>query len=174
MSVGEGIEYVRQPAPSRTATRRGSTRHPARPARCADVLSERVCTGQTTLAALGAGVGLSGPSVSATVLGAVPPERYALGAALNSAHQQLGTALGVATLSSLAVALFRIGLPDTVPPSATGSLKSTLTYVAPVDDGLIDQVRSSFTSAFAVTMSAAAAGCLVAAAIVWFTMRPPE
>lgn len=126
------------------------------------------------LITVGAGVGISGPSVSATVLGVVPSKRFAMGAALNSTHQQLGTTLGIALFSSAAAALFRTDLPCAVPRSDSGTLTSALGYAKSAGGSLADQVRGSFASAFALTMASASACCVVAAAIAWVALRPCE
>lgn len=119
----------------------------------------------TGLALLGLGTGFSGPSVTSTVLGAVPRRRAGMGSALNDTHQQMGIAAGVAAIGGLLAALYRTGLPASVPAGREGSLAATLAHAAALGDpALAEAARGAFTDAQSATMLVSA-GCALAGAV---------
>lgn len=67
----------------------------------------------TTLA--GVGYGISFALVADTAVGAVPPERAGAAGAIAETSNEIGNALGIALLGSLAALLFRLHGPDLAP-----------------------------------------------------------
>jgi len=120
-----------------------------------------VCIG---LALAGGGVGMAGPSVTTTVLGAVPENRVVMGAALNSTHQQLGTAAGIAVLGTVEHLVFTARLSQDHPMINTDSLVSAL---AQAGTGTRHEVavQAAFGVAQAAIMALAAVLCLIAALV---------
>ncbi|UNS95501.1 MFS transporter [Streptomyces tubbatahanensis] len=118
---------------------------------------------------VGGGNGFAGPAVTSTVLGAVPKDRAGLGSALNDTHQQFGVALGVALLGGLVAAVYRAGLPATVPGEARGALAATLDHSRGLPEGRGDALaaaaRTAFTQAQTATMLAAA-GCVTVGVVI--------
>jgi MFS family permease len=60
---------------------------------------------------MAAGMGLSAPSLTAAVLGGLPPERAGLGSGINSAAREIGAALGVAVVGTVLNAHNALGSP---------------------------------------------------------------
>ncbi|MEV5540312.1 MFS transporter [Saccharopolyspora shandongensis] len=113
------------------------------------------------LALLGLGAGFSSPAVTSVVLGAVPRHRAGMGSALHDTHQQLGIALGVATIGAVLSAVYRselhvhTGIDD-------GSLALTLLRGDP-------EIARAGVDAFLTAQSATmfiAAGCAVVGAVI--------
>ncbi|MCB0905803.1 MAG: MFS transporter, partial [Nocardioidaceae bacterium] len=78
------------------------------------------------LVGLGAGLGVAMAPASAALMGSFPREHAGVGAAMNDTMQEIGAALGVAVLGSLAAASYRHGLPSDVPGAARGSYGAAL------------------------------------------------
>ncbi|TQS40159.1 MFS transporter [Cryptosporangium phraense] len=108
----------------------------------------------------------AGPLVSLAtglVLGAVPPSEAGSAGALNETSGEFGFALGIATLGSLGVAVYRatIDLPAGLTPVDAARARDTLTEAAQVAAGLPDKLGSDVLTAahqaFTTGMQAAAA-----------------
>ncbi|MEU9338012.1 MFS transporter [Streptomyces sp. NPDC048290] len=115
----------------------------------------------------GAGSGLASPAVHTTVLGAVPPDRAGMGSALNDTHQQLGIALGVACIGSIAAAGYRYFAPPSLNVDTGSSLGSTLNDLTADQQHLIDSAHLAFTQAQSAAMLICAAFALTGALIAW-------
>ncbi|MFJ2743199.1 MFS transporter [Streptomyces sp. NPDC087440] len=100
----------------------------------------------------GIGYGISFSVVADTAVSAVPPERAGSAAAIAETSNELGNALGIALLGSLATLLFRLQGPD-----LAGTLDETLNLPA-----LTPALATTAKSAFVTGLHAAAA---VAAAL---------
>ncbi len=125
-----------------------------------------VFAGLMPVAALGADV----------VLGAAPPERAGAASAISETSQELGLALGIALLGSIATAVYRGQLAGTVPADVPGTAaeaaRDTLGGATGVADQLpvavLDAAADAFTNgmqAAAAVSAAALAGVALAAAI---------
>lgn len=119
-----------------------------------------------------------------TVTGSAPPERAGAASALSETTQELGGALGIAVLGSIATATYRTQLGpvlDGLPTSAAGAARDTLAGAVGAADPLPAAVLTQAIAAFNDGLHAAAA---VGAAVVVVTAglaagalrpaRPPE
>jgi EmrB/QacA subfamily drug resistance transporter len=64
---------------------------------------------------MGAGMGLAGAPATESIMGSLPPERANIGSAVNDTTRELGGALGVAVVGSIASSLVTGQLADGVP-----------------------------------------------------------
>ncbi|MEV6925912.1 MFS transporter [Dactylosporangium sp. NPDC051485] len=120
------------------------------------------------LAITGAGVGLAlTPSMDA-VLGSLPRDDAGSGTAITMTLRQVGGALGVALLGSLASAVYRDGL-DTAPETARQSISAAVLLAARTGDrALALAARTSFLDAMAAVLLVCAAIAVVGAVLVAF------
>ncbi|WP_037078095.1 MFS transporter [Pseudonocardia spinosispora] len=101
-------------------------------------------------AVAGVGYGISFAVVADTAVGAVPPERAGSAAAIAETSNEIGNALGIALLGSLAALLFRL-----LGPAVAPTLDETL-QLAGLSPALAEQARSAFvTGVHAVAATAA-------------------
>ncbi|MEV5441248.1 MFS transporter [Streptomyces sp. NPDC052644] len=99
----------------------------------------------------GVGYGISFSVVADTAVGAVPPERAGSAAAIAETSNEIGNALGIALLGSLAALLFRLQ-----GPGVAGTLDETL-GVPGLAPAVIGQAKSAFVSGLHVAAAVAAA-----------------
>ena len=111
-------------------------------------------------------LGLGAVATLATdlVVAAAPPERAGAAAAISETGSELGGALGIAVLGSIATAVYRGLLGSGVPATARDSLGGAVA-TSGGDTALLDAARDAFTEGFHVAAFVAAA-VLVVAAIV--------
>ncbi|MEU3687581.1 MFS transporter [Streptomyces narbonensis] len=126
-----------------------------------------------TAAALGLAVIMFGAapiSVLGTALavGAAPPEKAGAAAATGQTAYDLGLALGIAVTGSVAVAVYRTGIPADAPAAAHESLGAALSLT---DEGVIAQAREAFTTALHTASGLSAAFALVTAVVVLALLR---
>ncbi|MFH8558057.1 MFS transporter [Streptomyces celluloflavus] len=140
-----------------------------------------------SLAILGLGVGLAMTVASVTLLAATPAHETGGAAAIEETCYELGAALGVAMLGSLAVGLYRTHLPaldlsgpelNAVRDSVGEAAHVAQTLGGPFGQSLLDTVSRAYTTAVTPTFVVAAALALTAAAVVWRwiprNLRPTE
>ncbi|GAA2801950.1 MFS transporter [Saccharopolyspora taberi] len=114
----------------------------------------------TVLAGIGYGISFS--VVADTAVAAVPPERAGAAAAIAETSNEIGNALGIALLGSLAALIFRLQGPD-----LAGTLNETLQV-----PGLAPAVIGDAKTAFVTGLHAAAAiAAIVHGALGVFTLR---
>ena len=111
------------------------------------------------------------------VVGAAPPERAGAASAISETTQELGLALGIAILGSIATAVYHGRLADAVPadvaPAAAGAARDTLGGATGAADELPAALLATAGEAFTAGLQTAAvigavtlAGAAVVAAIV--------
>jgi EmrB/QacA subfamily drug resistance transporter len=107
---------------------------------------------------LGAGMGLAGAPATESILASLPRERANIGSAINDTTRELGGALGVAVLGSIAASLYTGRLPGGAPES--------LAQAGPAaqDAFLHAMSRASLVAAIAVLLGAIVCGRLLPAA----------
>jgi MFS transporter, DHA2 family, multidrug resistance protein len=126
-----------------------------------------------------AGIGAGGSLGTDLVVGTAPIEQAGAAAALNQTGTELGTALGLGGLGTVAVVVYRghmagspvAGARDTLP----GALNVAHTLSASSADALVAQARDAFATGVstAATISAVVVGALsVAAALLLRRARP--
>ncbi|MCH8844939.1 MAG: MFS transporter [SAR324 cluster bacterium] len=136
-----------------------------------------------SLFTFGLGIGLAMAPLTDTVMAAVPVNDAGVGSAANDVSRELGAALGIAIVGSLANGIYRNNLEDTlggsVPESAVESAKEGIGIAVLGSEGLpadvAAQVISSANLAFvdAITVGfAVSIGVLVVAAIAALTLLP--
>ncbi|GAA1571224.1 MFS transporter [Kribbella hippodromi] len=102
-------------------------------------------------AVAGIGYGISFAVVADTAVGAVPPERAGAAGAIAETSNELGNALGIALLGSLAALLFRLHGPDLAP-----TLDATLEVPGLTAD-LVANAKSAFVTGLQVVAATASA-----------------
>ncbi len=109
---------------------------------------------------LGAGAALVLTLANTAVVSEAPEDRAGAASAISETGSELGGALGIALLGSIATLVYRtqVELPDGLPPEAAGPAEQTLAgadqvaEVLPADVGavLLDNARDAFASGFSV------------------------
>jgi MFS transporter, DHA2 family, multidrug resistance protein len=128
-----------------------------------------VYLGLGTIAALGTDL----------VVGAAPPEKAGSASAMSETVQELGIALGVATLGSLTTAVYRSeilehipgGLPENVVRTVEDSLWAVSSVADRVPRGLVDQAEAAFISGLSVSAIFATLGVAVLAVLSAVALR---
>lgn len=116
------------------------------------------------------GMGLPGGLGVGLVVGSAPPEQAGSASSLSETGQELGMALGLAGLGSLAVAIYRsaVVLPGGAPDAARDSLVGADAVGSPA---VLDAARNAFTTAVGVTAGVCALVLVAVAGIVVATLR---
>jgi EmrB/QacA subfamily drug resistance transporter len=137
------------------------------------------------LAIIGGGMGLAMPPLSGMIVHALPPSHAGVSSGLNSTTREIGSALGVAVLSTVLTTRFASHLPAALRnvPGAEGqaikhSITSALHYAASAPDPavrahLLDATRDAFTSGTSVGLRVGAGLLLLTTAVVAF-QHPKE
>jgi EmrB/QacA subfamily drug resistance transporter len=132
------------------------------------------------LAAIGGGMGLAMPPLSGMIVHALPPSHAGVSSGLSSTTREIGSALGVAVISTVLTTRFAGHLPVALRnvPGAQGqairhSVTAALHYAAGTPDPavrarLLDATRDAFTSGTSVGLRAGAALLLVTTVVVAF------
>lgn len=128
------------------------------------------------LVLLGAGMSLTAAPATGSIMSAVPPAKAGVGSAVNDTTREVGGALGIAVLGSVASAVYRSAIDleglTLAPPLLEAARESigaaTAVAVAAPGGGadLAARAGLAFTDAFAVASAVAAALALVAAVVV--------
>ena len=130
---------------------------------------------------VGVGLGLAFTVASDVILASVPRERAGSAAAASETAYELGMALGIATLGSIVIAVYRTGvIAPSVPSDAAarardslpGALRAAETLPASQATELLTAAKSAFTDGLALASGVGAALLLTAAAAVWLLLRP--
>ena len=127
------------------------------------------------LVLLGAGMSLTAAPATANIMSGVPHHKAGVGSAVNDTTRELGGALGIAILGSVASALYRssvdiksLGLPPDAAKAARESIGAAAVVAGQVPGGkdLMAHANSAFTNAFDVVAIVGVVVSLAAAAIV--------
>ncbi|MFD2350740.1 hypothetical protein ACFSTC_17575 [Nonomuraea ferruginea] len=126
------------------------------------------------LALIGAGQG-SLAVASAAIMSGAPVAKAGSAAAIEETSYEIGGALGVAILGSVAAAVYRTGLDYRGPSAevASESLGGALTVAAELGQAgmrLAEQARSAFTEALTLTSGAGGVLMLLAGLGVWLML----
>ena len=116
------------------------------------------------------GIGMAMTPATDAIMGAVPPEKFGVGSAVNDATREIGGALGIAILGSLWQGSYadRIaGAAAVLPPEAAGAVRGSFAGAAAAaaqlggrpGEALLDAARSAFVAAMDWT-------CLIGVAFV--------
>ena len=130
-----------------------------------------------TLFALG--MGLMVAPATASIMGSLPPGRAGVGSAMNDTARQVGGALGVAVMGSLAAAGYRAGLDDRVaaealPSGALTQARESLAGALSLGDGAVAEAgRAAFISGLRWASAVAVLVALAGAAAAWRLLPGP-
>jgi MFS-type transporter involved in bile tolerance (Atg22 family) len=131
------------------------------------------------LAVVSAGMGLAMPPLSAMIVRALPPSHAGVGSGLNSTARELGSAIGVAVLSTILTTRFASHLPAAlrqVPGAGGAAIRSSVTtalgYAAHAPDPgtraqLVHATRAAFTSGTSLGLRVGAVLILATAILVF-------
>lgn len=127
------------------------------------------------LVLLGAGMSLTAAPATGSIMSAVPHAKAGVGSAVNDTTREVGGALGIAVLGSLASAIYRssidldgLTLPPPVREAAQESVGAATILADSIPGGgeLASRAGEAFTSAFNLASGIAAFLCLLAAGVV--------
>ena len=131
-------------------------------------------------AVLGAGMGMTAAPATGEIMSSVPLSKAGVGSAMNDTTRELGGALGIAILGSVATSAYRsainvagLGLEASPRHLAEESI-GTAALVArqvPAGDAVRAQAASAFTDAFVLASVVSVVIVLAAAVAVWFFSR---
>ncbi|MFF5974023.1 MFS transporter [Streptomyces sp. NPDC012769] len=105
---------------------------------------------------------------TALAVAAAPPEKAGAAAATGQTAYDLGLALGIAVTGSVAVAVYRSGIPGDAPAAARESLGAASTVA---DEALLATARESFTTALQSASALSAGFALLTAVLVAVLLR---
>ena len=120
------------------------------------------------LVVLGAGMGITMAPATGSIMSAVPLDKAGVGSAVNDTTREVGGALGIAVLGSIANSAYRnefdADLFGALPPDATDAASESVgaavqvAGVVPAEVGavLAAEARDAFTAAFGTSLSVAA------------------
>ncbi len=126
---------------------------------------------------MGAGLGLSAPPATESIMGSLPPDRAGVGSAMNDTTREVGGALGVAIIGSLMSSIYAGQLDDHLPRNISpavareaedsiGAALGVSSTLGRAGAGVADAAREAFVHAMSraslITAVVSAAGALVA------------
>ncbi|HMK11976.1 MAG TPA: MFS transporter [Acidimicrobiales bacterium] len=129
---------------------------------------------------LGVGTGLTAAPATGEIMSAVPLSKAGVGSAMNDTTRELGGALGIAILGSIATSAYRsainvsgLGLGAGEQRLAEESIGAAARVAAqaPAGAGVSAHAASAYTDAFALASAVSVGVVLVAAIAVWFFSR---
>lgn len=122
-----------------------------------------------------------GVLVNQVVMGAAPPERMGSAASLQSTGGELGVALGIATIGTIATGFYTnsLTLPGDVPAEAAGAAQESIasataaasTQPPEVAGGILTAAQNAFTTALNSTAAICAVAFLGLAVLAYLTLR---
>jgi EmrB/QacA subfamily drug resistance transporter len=122
-----------------------------------------------TLLLLGVGMGISMPPATDCVMGALPAAKASVGSAMNDMTRQVGGALGVAVLGSIASSVYRGELAPGAPAAARDSLVGALAAAGGKNPELVHSAQVAFTSGMRLAVLAGVGFTLLGALLAfWF------
>lgn len=116
---------------------------------------------------LGAGMGAAMTPATSAITSALPKSQQGVASAMNDLSREVGGALGIAVLSSIATAIYRAhlslpGLPDTFADKA----RASFAVAAHLGGPIARQAASAFIDGFRIAFLAAAGAAVLAAITV--------
>jgi MFS transporter, DHA2 family, multidrug resistance protein len=131
------------------------------------------------------GIAPVGTLATDIIVGSAPPEKAGAASGISETAAELGGALGIATLGSIGVAIYRggvtAGLPAGIPADAAAAAKDTLGAAVDVagqlpaatGSALLAVARESFVVGLQLTAGVAAVVAALVAAVAAVAMRQP-
>jgi MFS transporter, DHA2 family, multidrug resistance protein len=112
------------------------------------------------------------------VVGAAPADKAGSASAMSETVQELGLAVGIATLGSLTTAVYRIRMADQVSDLAqdiqravTDSLAGAISVYQDLPAGVLEQAQAAFVSGFNVAAATSAVSIAILAGLAAITLR---
>ncbi|MGB6247214.1 MFS transporter [Gordonia sp. (in: high G+C Gram-positive bacteria)] len=121
----------------------------------------------------GIGYGIQFSLVTDVVVGAAPPEQSGAASGISETCFELGTALGLAVLGSIATAVFLARGTDLGFADSLGETLSRASGLGPAGDSLADSARLAFIDGMHVAAVVGGVALLILAAVVYRVMRVP-
>ena len=115
---------------------------------------------------LGFGIGISETLSVDAVVSAVPQEKAGAASSISETAYELGAAMGIAVLGSVATAIYRFALPAGSPEAARDSLAAAASSLP--DGAALEAAREAFVTAMQSTTLIAAGVMLAGAAVAFF------
>lgn len=128
-----------------------------------------VYLGLGTIAALG----------TEMVVSAAPPDKAGSASAMSETVQELGLAVGIAILGSIATAVYRSYMTDQVPATASASIQlavsdslaASISVAHALPAGLLEQAQAAFMAGFNVAAAVSAVGIACLAVLAAIKLR---
>lgn len=127
------------------------------------------------LSLMACGTGLSNPSATASIMTSLPINKAGVGSAVNDTTREVGGALGIALVGSIAVSIYRRAIRDdlaALPPELADRARDSIGQAVHFsqDATFIGHVRDGFTRGFntAMTIAGAVVLCGAAAIMRWY------
>lgn len=127
------------------------------------------------------GVGPGMALLAGIVIGSVPKEKAGSAAAISETSGELGAALGIALLGSVATVVYRtqVSMPDGTPPQVAEVARDSMSAAASASEGLPTQVgdallvsaREAFTQGMSATLAIAAGATLLLGILTIVALR---
>jgi hypothetical protein len=131
---------------------------------------------------LGAGLAATAAPATGMLMSAVPLDKAGVGSAVNDTTREFGGALGIAVFGTLVGSAYRSNMDlsgTDVPAGAAAAADESIGAAWGVAQGLpgggealLAQAQSAFVDAFRLTNAVSVAVAVLAAALVWTTLRP--
>jgi hypothetical protein len=120
---------------------------------------------------MGAGMGLAGAPATESITGSLPPERANTGSAVNDTTRELGGALGVAIVGSIASSLYSGQLDTALPLGVSGPVaaaaRGSLGAAVQAGTAIADPAREAFIEAMSRGSIVVALVTVLAAVVAW-------
>jgi Major Facilitator Superfamily len=123
---------------------------------------------------LGVGMGISMPPATDSVMGSLPAAKASVGSAMNDMTRQVGGALGVAVLGSIASSVYRGKLPAGVPHAAKDSLVGALAAAGDKNPELVHSAQVAFTSGMHIAVLGGTGFALIGALLAFLFLPSGE
>jgi MFS transporter, DHA2 family, multidrug resistance protein len=119
------------------------------------------------LVLMGAGMGLAGAPATESIMGALAPARANIGSAVNDTTRELGGALGVAVVGSIASSLYASQVSHELPAGAPAGARHSLAGAIQAGPDIANVARDAFVDAMARASLVAAVVATAGAVIAW-------
>jgi EmrB/QacA subfamily drug resistance transporter len=119
------------------------------------------------LLVLGAGMGAAMTPATSAITSALPKSQQGVGSAMNDLSREVGGALGIAVLGSIATAVYRthLALPG-LPAAVTEKARASFAVAAHLGGPVAGQADSAFIDGFRIAFLTAAGAAVIAAVVV--------
>jgi EmrB/QacA subfamily drug resistance transporter len=135
-------------------------------------------------ALLGAGMSITSAPATGELMSAVPMSKAGVGSAVNDTTRELGGALGIALLGSIANSAYRagidlsgLGLPTGARAQAEESIGAAtgVAHTVPGGSAVSERAATAFTDAFNLAAAFSVGVALIAGiAVLWFSRKRPD